>query len=330
MSRVDQRLWALARDKQISNAAARERFLSAEVNGLCAGFAECLTNANLFGLDLSWSCEFFNQGVDGRKTAAVPSNCEYNDFDLILVVAPSATNPNSKVSLGLQKGLRNQFNKCSLEETTFGAFHRHVFDNNALEDVAQALRVAVSNFIAYNGLDVQDLSFKDGGTSRPMRASFTINGVPIDVLPAFKMSNMHLVLRRQVDADGSNVIRSFRIRTASQIGCFHAKASFMICALKHIAKVVGRVDAPGCLFEAVVLEIFGKSGRVIDRGDSTRFREFWRECWEMIKSAESIRAPGAAADDDENLFSRMGDGQIRLREIASDMLVVDLASLEEL
>ena len=328
----DTELWGLAKEHQASTALARSKFFRSTIDGLCDGFAQRLNELHLFGLHLTWLCQFFNGGSTGNNVAAVQPGGEFNDFDLLLVMTPTSSNPNTKVSVGLQRGSGSKSTQCCLDVTSFGALKRHVLDDTALGGVWEAFRLAVTEFINHHGFVEKDIELKDDGTARQMRCSFTINDIPIDVLPALKTSHgIHLILRRKVDVDGSNIVRSFGIMTARQIGGLHPKASWMICVLKHIAKIVHRIDAPGCLFEAVVLEIFGRNGWIKGHADGTiRFSQAWHDCWEMIGSAESISPPGAAADEGENLFSRMGDNEHRLRELAGAMAVADLDTLPDI
>jgi len=319
-ARADAELWGLAKERQASTALGRSQFFRADIDGLCESFAQRLNDLYWFGLDLTWSCEFFFGGSSGNNVAVVQLGGELNDLDLLLVMTPTSMAPNTKVSIGLQRGLGSKFNKCCLDVTSFGALTHHDIDDSVLEDVWEAFHDAVTEFINHHGFLEKDIELKEDSTARQMRCSFTINDTPIDVLPALKTSGIHLILRRKVDVDGSNVVRSFGIRAARQIGSLHPKASWMICVLKHIAKIERGIDAPGCLFEAVVLEIFGKNGWIKGHPDGTiRFSQVWHDCWEMIGSAESISPPGAAADEGENLFSRMGDNEHRLRELAGAM-----------
>ena len=328
----DPELWGLAQERQDSTALARSETFRATIDGLCEGFAQRLNERNLFGLKLAWSCEFFFGGSTGNNVAAAQPGGEFNDLDLLLVMTPTATASNTKVSVGLQRGSGSKFNNCCLEVTWFGALTRRVLNDTALGDVWAAFRLAVTEFINHHGFVEKDIALKDDGTARQMRCSFTINDIPIDVLPALKTSHgIHLILRRKVDVDGSNIVRSFGIMTARKIGGLHPKASWMICVLKHIAKIVRRIDAPGCLFEAVVLEIFGRNGWIKGYDDeSIRFSQAWHDCWEMIESAKSISPPGAAADEGENLFSRMGDNEHRLRDLAQAVASLKPNDLEDI
>ena len=332
MATPDSELWGLAKKRQASTALARSQFFRSNINGLCDRFAPRLNELHLFGLDLTWSCEFFFGGSTGNNVAVVQPGGEFNDLDLLLVMTPTSTDPNTNVSVGLQRGSGSKFNNCCLEVTWFGALTRRVLNDTALGDVWAAFRLAVTEFINHHGFVEKDIALKDDGTARQMRCSFTINDIPIDVLPALKTSSdIHLILRRKVDVDGSNIVRSFGIMTARKIGGLHPKASWMICVLKHIAKIVRRIDAPGCLFEAVVLEIFGRNGWIKGYDDeSIRFSQAWHDCWEMIESAKSISPPGAAADEGENLFSRMGDNEHRFRDLARAMTSLDPKDLEEM
>ena len=329
---ADSELWGLAEEHQASTALARSEFFRADLDGLCESFAQRLNELNLFGVDLTWSCEFFNGGSTGNNVAVVQPEGEFNDLDLLLVMTPTATDPNTKVSVGLQRGSGSKSNKCYVQVfPAYGAktgrclcgkpVRDHDDDNAVLGDVWEAFHDAVAEFIDDSGFVEKNIEFKDDGKARQMRCSFTINDIPIDVLPALKTSHgIHLILRRKVDVDGSNIVRSFGIMTARKIGGLHPKASWMICVLKHIAKIVRRIDAPGCLFEAVVIKIFGKKGWIKENPKaSIRFSQVWHDCWEMIGSAESISPPGAAADEGENLFSRMGDNEHRLRDLARAM-----------
>ena len=328
---TDAELWGLAKGHQASTALARSQFFGANIDGLCDGFAQGLDGIHWFGLNLTWSCEFFFGGSTGNNVAAAQPGGEFNDLDLLLVMTPTSADP-TNVSVGLQQGSGSKFNKCCLDENSSGALTRHVLDDTALEGVWEAFHLAVTEFINYRGFLEKSIEFKDDGTARQMRCSFTINDIPIDVLPALKTSHgIHLILRRKVDVDGSNIVRSFGIMTARQIAGLHPKASWMICALKHIAKIVRRIDAPGCLFEAVVIKIFGKKGWIKGHPDGTiRFSQAWHDCWEMIGSAESISPPGAAADEGENLFSRMGDNEHRLRALARAMASLKPKDLQEI
>jgi len=326
----DPELWGLAWAWQASTAHARSEFFRSNIDGLCGSFEQRLNGLHWFGLNLTWSCEFFFGGSTGNNVAAVQPEGELNDLDLLLVMTPTSTDPNTNVSVGLQRGSGTKSNKCCLDVTRFGALTHHDLDDTALEDVWQAFHDAVTEFINHHGFVEKDIEFKDDGTARQMRCSFSINDIPIDVLPALKTSStIHLILRRKVDDDGSNIVRSFGIKTARQIGGLHPKASWMICVLKHIAKIVRRIDAPGCLFEAVVLEIFGKNGWIKGHPDgSIRFSQAWHDCWEMIGSAESISPPGSAADEGENLFARMHEESLQqLRHLAWEMVGADLARL---
>ena len=148
--------------------------------------------------------------------------------------------------------------------------------------------------------------FEDDPTKQ-MWASFSFGDTEVDVLPAVKQGDEFLVLLRSCKPDGSNIVKSFSNLGARRIASLPDKAKHLICALKHVVKVVHDLDVPGSMFESVVLEVFEQQGWIGDLDEvqlaSISFIDAWRLCWDRILSWRPISAPNKSLEEDVDLLS---------------------------
>jgi len=189
------------------------------------------------------------------------------------------------------------------------------FNDDTLSKIWQAFAASIKEFTEqyHSILNIPEIrprewaKFEDDPAGQ-MKASFSFGTTHVDVRPAFKTAaNVFLVLLRSCKPDGSNIVKSFSNLGARRIASLPDKAKHLICALKHVVKVVHGLEVPGSMFESVVLEVFEQQDWIGDLDEiqlaSISFIEAWRLCWRRILSWRPISAPDKSLEEDVDLLS---------------------------
>ena len=154
----------------------------------------------------------------------------------------------------------------------------------------------------------------------------------VGVLPVFQTANTDefVMLLRSCKPDGSGkVAKAFSNLFRRRIARLPVKARLMLCALKHVVKLVHRMEVPCRLFESVVLEVFEQQGWVgeldfIQQAVIT-FISVWRLCWSRILSWEPIVVPrDRLLFEREDVLATISEtyGE-SLRHLGQELLVLD-------
>ena len=208
---------------------------------------------------------------------------------------------------------------CSLvltsESSSTSKSIRVIIGNASLSKIWQAFVASIKEFTEqyHSILNIPEIrprewaKFEDDPAGQ-MKASFSFGTTHVDVRPAFKTAaNVFLVLLRSCKPDGSNIVKSFSHLGARLIASLPDKAKHLICALKHVVKVVHGFEVPGSMFESVVLEVFEQQDWIGDLDEiqlaSISFIEAWRLCWRRILSWRPISAPDKSLEEDVDLLS---------------------------
>ena len=265
----------------------------------------------------------FVGGSVGNNTAVAPPNGDTCDLDIILLLKPSSQDATAVIPT-LQETGAGTYGRCFLEITSSGATWPFEITDDVLACIWEKFFDGVQQAHLCKGYLDKKIDYKDDGSARKMRVSFRKDGVPIDMLPALECDGVHAILRRKKTSDGANIVRSLGTWTPLLFESLHQKATWLTCALKFIAKQ-RRIDAPGCLFEAVVVATFQRKEWFADApDDSIRFTNAWKQCWEHIATMDYISPLGAAEDEHENLLADMDAGHLELlRSLAVEMATIE-------
>ena len=261
-------------------------------------------------VSIKWDCEILLGG--SAKTAT-----SITDLYALVVLEPRSAGYSVSVDL--------EASTCSLVFTPKPSSTskspspsepiRVVIDNDLLAKIWQAFVASVKKFTeqSHSILEIPEIqprqwaTFEDDPAGQ-MKASFSLGPTQVDVLPALQTGDDELsVLLRSCKPDGSNIVKSFSHLGARRIASLPDKAKHLICALKHVVKVVHGFEVPGSMFESVVLEVFEQQGWIGDLDEvqlaSISFIDAWRLCWDRILSWRPISATILSLEEDVDLLS---------------------------
>jgi len=292
-------LWARAQELQLDTNTIRTT-LKAVLPRLKYAIVDRLNPVTINRVSFEWQCEFDLGGSIGHNVAVAT---QANDLDLLVVVKPDA-----RVLLsGSRCSLQTPRGDCALDNMSlkamWTAFHEAVKEF-ALQH-RERLVLGTPQEVAPGEL------VATGTETGQMRCTLLMNTTPVDLLLSFRTSSdVHLVLRRTVSSNGENVVKSFSNLAADFLNTLPDAARHLICALKHLVKVVrGIKHAPGCLFESIVYEVFRSHGWIGSTGEEEQpylmFHSLWRECWIVVARWGTVYALNAEPHSSENLFTRI-------------------------
>ena len=298
-------LWTRAEALQAPTGFLFHQF-NTRLPDLVSAIQENLGSTNIAGLTIDWDCEMFLAGSVKNDTAIGGT-----DLDVLVALKPRVAGYSVRVGL--------ESSTCSLvltsESSSTSKSIRVIIDDGSLWKIWQAFVASVQEFAEqyHSILNIPEIrprewaKFEDDPAGQ-MWASFSFGTTHVDVLPAFKTAvNVFLMLLRSCKPDGSNIVKSFSHFGARRIASLPDKAKHLICALKHVVKVVHGFEVPGSMFESVVLEVFEQQGWIGDLDEvqsaSISFIEAWRLCWRRILSWRPISAPNKSLEEDVDLLS---------------------------
>ena len=300
-------LWTRAQDLQAPTRLLSHKFKTC-LPDLASTIQENLGSTNIADLSIDW-----DGGIVNNDTATCGA-----DLDVFVIFKPRVAGYSVRVDL--------DSSTCSFlaisESSSTAEPIRVDIGNDSLSKIWQAFVASVKNFTeqCHSILNIPEIRPREwakfeSDPAGQMRASFSLGITQVDVLPAFKTgANVLLVLLRSCKPDGSNIVKSFSNLGARLIASLPDKAKHLICALKHVVKVVHGLEVPGSLFESVVLEVFEQQGWIGDLDHvqlaSISFVDAWRLCWRRILSLRPISAPNKSLEEDVDLFSLINKAEL--------------------
>ena len=296
--------------------------------GLASLIQQNLGSIKIAGVSIEWDCETFLAGSVKNDTATSGA-----DLDVLVIFKPRLTVYSVSVDL--------VSSTCSFlltpKSSSTSKSTRIAIGNDSLSKIWQAFVKSVKEFTDqhHSILNIPEIRPREWAKleddpAGQMKASFSLEATEVDVLPAFKTAaNVFLVLLRSCKPDGSNIVKSFSHLGARLIASLPDKAKHLICALKHVVKVVHGFEVPGSMFESVVLEVFEQQGWIGDLDEVQSalisFIEAWRLCWHRILSWRPISAPDKSLEEDVDLLS--GIDKTELTRVGEALSSIDEKSL---